>query len=301
MVSKQGPQRPRFVPVALILGSMRIDLHTHSNISDGTQSPRQLIKAAAAARLDVVALTDHDSTLGWAQAAAQATASGVALVRGAEISATHNGVSVHLLSYLHDPEHPGLVAQNLQVQNARTDRARHMVDLLSQDFALDWDSVLAQTVAGTTIGRPHLADALVACGAVADRTQAFETILRPGSPYYVPHFAPGALDAISNIRAAGGVAVFAHPGANARGRVVPDAVIGAMREAGLQGLEVDHRDNPVEQRGRLRQLAQEYDLLITGSSDYHGDGKPNRLGENTTTEEVFAQIEALGQLQVIRP
>lgn len=280
---------------------MRIDLHTHSNISDGTQSPRQLIKSAAAAHLDVVALTDHDSTLGWEEATLQSLASGVALVRGAEISATHNGVSVHLLSYLHDPQHAGLVSQNEHVQRARSDRARHMVDLLSRDFPLDWQSVMAQTVAGTTIGRPHLADALVACGAVVDRTEAFETILRPGSAYYVPHYAPAALEAISNIRAAGGVAVFAHPGANARGRVVPDAVIGAMREAGLQGLEVDHRDNPPEQRGRLRQLAQEFDLLVTGSSDYHGDGKPNRLGENITTPEVFAQIEELGQLEVIRP
>lgn len=290
-----------FSRVGHILGTMRIDLHTHSNVSDGTQSPKQLIKAGVTANLDVIALTDHDTTLGWDEAAAQAQASGIALVRGAEISAKHNGVSVHLLSYLHDPTHPGLVSQNEAVRRARSDRARHMVELLSQDFAVSWDVVLEQTVEGTTIGRPHLADALVAAGAVEDRTEAFETILRPGSPYYVPHFAPEAIDAIKNIRAAGGVAVFAHPGANARGRIVPDTVVAQMVAAGLQGLEVDHRDNPVEQRSRLRELACEFDLLTTGSSDYHGDGKPNRLGENLTTPEVFETIAALGTIEVVRP
>lgn len=280
---------------------MRIDLHTHSNASDGTQSPRALIRAAIAAKLDVVALTDHDTTIGWQQAAQTAVAEGIALVRGAEISAKNNGISVHLLSYLHDPNHPGLVAQNEHVQAARTDRARKMVELLARDFPVTWESVLAQTVDGTTIGRPHLADALVAAGVVENRTEAFGSILRPGNDYYVPHFAPDSLDAIARIRAAGGVAVFAHPGANARGRIVPDPVLAAMVEAGLQGLEVDHRDNPPEQRARLREFADKYDLLITGSSDYHGDGKPNRLGENLTSTEAFTEIEKLGALEVIRP
>lgn len=280
---------------------MRIDLHTHSNVSDGTESPGQLIKAAVAANLDVVALTDHDTTLGWDEAAEQAVSSGIALVRGAEISAKHKGFSVHLLSYLHDPDSPGLVSQNVLVRQARTDRARLMVGLLAKDFDLTWETLLAQTVDGTTIGRPHLADALVAAGAVADRTQAFDTILRPGSPYYLPHFAPNALDTIVNIRAAGGVAVLAHPGAQARGQVVPDSVIEEMVNVGLQGLEVNHRDNPPQQQVRLDALATKFDLLVTGSSDYHGTGKPNRLGENMTALPVFEAIERLGKLQVIRP
>lgn len=259
------------------------------------------MKAAVAANLDVVALTDHDTTLGWQEAATQAVKSGIALVRGAEISAKYKGFSVHLLSYLHEAEHPGLVAQNVLVRQARTDRARAMVELLAKDFDLTWETLLAQTVDGTTIGRPHLADALVAAGAVADRTQAFGTILRPGSQYYLPHYAPDALDTIVNIRAAGGVAVLAHPAAHARGRIVPDNVIAEMVGAGLQGLEVDHRDNLPEQRVRLRQLTVDHNLLATGSSDYHGAGKPNRLGENMTAPHVFEAIEELGKLQVIRP
>lgn len=279
---------------------MRIDLHAHTTMSDGTDSPRQLVHAAKAANLDVVAIVDHDSTRGWDEAADAALETGVSLVRGTEVSAKYQGISVHLLSYLHDPLAPVLVQQNGRVRDARVNRARTIVSLIEQDYPITWDDVLAQTEEGTTIGRPHIADALVAAGSIGTRSQAFAEILFPGSPYYVPHYAPDAIDAIAAIREAGGVAVFAHPGANARGRVVPDHVIGEMLEAGLQGLEVFHRDNPLEQRERLLTLANSHDLLITGSSDYHGDGKPNRLGENTTDPAVFAAIEELGVTSVVR-
>lgn len=279
---------------------MRIDLHTHSTFSDGTDTPTELLENAKAAGLDAVALVDHDSTLGWEEAETAALATGVQLIRGTEVSAKHNGISVHLLCYLQDPHHGDLRAAHERVRHARVNRAQLMVETLTGDFGITWDDVLAQTQEGTTIGRPHIADAIVAAGVVPDRSTAFTQLLYPGSKYYVPHFAPDALDAIEAIRAAGGVAVFAHPAAAARGRVVPDRVIGEMAEAGLQGLEVFHRDNPQDQRERLISMARQFDLLITGSSDYHGDGKPNRLGENTTDPEVFAAIEELGVTPVVR-
>lgn len=278
-----------------------IDLHTHSNASDGTESPAGVVGSAAAAGLDVVALTDHDTTSGWDEAAEAALRTGVALVRGTEVSARSAGISVHLLSYLHDPTHPALVAQNDEVRVARSERARTMVRLLGRDFDVTWDDVLAQTEPGTTIGRPHIADALVHAGYAPDRSAAFASILRTGSDYYVPHYAPDALDAIRAVRAAGGVPVFAHPGADVRGRVVGDEVIEEMAAAGLLGLEVHHRDNGPEQQRRLTMMARSLDLFVTGSSDYHGAGKPNRLGENTTDPAVLALIEEIGRSDVIRP
>lgn len=278
-----------------------IDLHTHSNASDGTESPGGVVESAARAGLDVVALTDHDTTSGWAEAAEAALRTGVTLVRGTEVSARSAGVSVHLLSYLHDPDHPQLVAQNDEVRRARSERARTMVRLLGRDFDVTWDDILAQTEPGTTIGRPHIADALVHAGYAPDRSAAFASILRTGSDYYVPHYAPDALDAVRAVRAAGGVPVFAHPGADLRGRVVDDAVIEEMAAAGLAGLEVRHRDNGPEQQRRLTMIARSLGLFVTGSSDYHGAGKPNRLGENTTHPAVLAQIEELGRSDVIRP
>lgn len=279
---------------------MRIDLHTHSAVSDGTDAPAQLVADAARAGLDVVALTDHDTAQGWDEAADAARAHGIALVRGIELSARADGVSVHLLSYLPDSEHPALAGELARIRDDRLARARRIVERVAVDFPLAWEDVLAQTGPGTTVGRPHIADALVARGHVPDRSAAFATILRTGSPYYVPHYAPDALAAIALVLDAGGVPVFAHPGARARGRIVSDATIAAMADVGLAGLEVAHRDNDPRQRERLTGLARELGLFTTGSSDYHGAGKPNRLGENTTEPEIFHEIERRGRQAVIR-
>ncbi|WP_182111914.1 MULTISPECIES: PHP domain-containing protein [unclassified Actinotalea] len=281
---------------------MRIDLHTHSVASDGTDAPGELVAAAAAAGLDVVALTDHDTTRGWAEAEAAVPRHGVALVRGAEVSCLVDGrMSVHLLSYLHDPTHPGLLAEAERTREARLQRARAMVDLIAADLDLTWDDVEAQTVPGTTVGRPHIADALAAKGHVPDRSAAFATVLAVGSPYYVPHYAPDAETAVRLVRAAGGVPVLAHPGAHVRGRILSDDAIGRLVDAGLLGLEVDHRDHDESQRRRLAGIAADAGLLVTGSSDYHGAGKPNLLGEFTTSPEVLEAIEARGLLPVVRP
>lgn len=274
---------------------MKIDLHTHSNVSDGTQAPAELVAAAAAARLDVMALTDHDSTDGWDRAFEAARRHGVGLVPGMEISCkTSRGVSVHLLSYLHDPLNVDLLEEITKAKDARLTRAERMVERLAEDYPLNWDDVSAHVAPGATVGRPHIADALVAAGIVSDRNEAFASILTSHSRYFVSHYAVDPVLAVELVRGAGGVPVFAHPVASSRGRVVAPEIFHDMIDAGLLGLEVDHRDNPPEGRAWLRQLAHERGLFTTGSSDYHGAGKPNLLGENTTSPEVLERLLAYG-------
>lgn len=279
---------------------MRIDLHTHSDRSDGTQPPAEVIAAAAAAGLDVVGLTDHDTTSGWAEAIAALSAHpGLQLITGTEVTARMPrsgtwGLPVHLLSYLHDPSHPELLALLEFNLDSRNQRISLMVQRLQEDYAITEELVFEQVAPGATIGRPHVADTLVALGVVAERSQAFEELLAPGSRYYVPTPAPLATEVVAAIRAAGGVAVVAHPAARARGYILDDDEIATLAAHGLQGLEVDHRDHQTADRLRLQGLAADLGLFMTGSSDYHGAGKPNRLGENLTTPEVLEQIIAAG-------
>ncbi|NUT69943.1 PHP domain-containing protein [Pseudarthrobacter sp. C4D7] len=282
---------------------MRIDLHAHSNVSDGTETPADVMASAARAGLDVVALTDHDSTAGWAEASAAAHTYGVALVPGMEVSCrTEEGISVHLLSYLHDPTHPGLLEEITKAKDSRLTRAERMVTILAEDYPLTWDDVIHHVAPGATLGRPHIADALVAAGVVEDRSEAFASILTSRSRYFIPHYAPDPATAVELVRAAGGVPVFAHPVASARGRIVGERTYREMIDAGLAGLEINHRDNPEEGREFLRRLAARHDLVITGSSDYHGTGKPNLLGENVTSPDMLARIEELGTgTAVVRP
>jgi predicted metal-dependent phosphoesterase TrpH len=281
---------------------VRIDLHAHSSASDGTDAPDQLAAAAAAAGLDVVAITDHDTTAGWAEAAAAAPAYGVALVRGMEISCAVDGISVHLLSYLHDPAQADLAAEVERARDSREHRAAHMVDLLSEDYDVSWADVMAHTRPGASLGRPHMADALVRKGVVATRDEAFADILSSRSRYYVGHYAIDARRAIRLVRAAGGVPVMAHPLAHRRGRVVSDSVIAELAEAGLGGIEAFHPDHDDGNVRHARALAEEFGLLVTGSSDYHGTGKVNRLGDRTTDLVVLQQIEAESSgVPVVRP
>ena len=280
---------------------MRIDLHTHSTASDGTQSPAVVVGAAVLAGLDVLALTDHDTTSGWDEAAAAAAHHGIALVRGIEISCQHEGISIHLLGYLQNPTAPGLIEVLDHSRRSRQTRAQRIVELLSKDVPLGWEDVLEQIEPGATIGRPHVADAMVAKKIVASRGEAFEQYLSDRSPYYVSHYAPDPVLAVRLVLEAGGVAVMAHPFASVRGRVVDDEVIEAMAAAGMAGLEAYHRDHSVAQVRHGLGLAASLDLFVTGSSDYHGDGKPNVLGENTTGPEVLQRIEDLATgVQVLR-
>ncbi|UZN02066.1 PHP domain-containing protein [Cellulomonas sp. S1-8] len=278
---------------------MRIDLHTHSRASDGTQSPADLVLAARAAGLDVVALTDHDTTAGWDEAATTARDAGIALVRGTEVSARARGVSVHLLSYLQDPDHATLADELARARASRVDRARSIVERLARDVPITWQDVLDQARDAVVVGRPHIADALVARGVVPDRDAAFAHLLASDGPYHVDHYAPEAPAAVAAIRASGGVPVFAHPAADGRGRVVPDRVFDELADAGLAGLEVGHRDHSAAQRERLLVIAERLGLLVTGSSDYHGTGKANRLGENLTDPQVLAEIVRQGTTEVV--
>ncbi|NHU85531.1 PHP domain-containing protein [Kocuria sp. JC486] len=272
---------------------MQIDLHTHSTASDGTQPPADVIRCAAEAGLDVVALTDHDTTVGWPEAAEAAERHGIALVRGTEVSCqTETGISVHLLSYLQDPDHEGLNEVMERARTSRLTRARRMTELIGQDHPITWEMVQEHVADGATVGRPHLADTLVTAGVVADRTEAFDTILHPRSGYYVRHYAPDPVTAVRLVRAAGGVPVMAHPMAAVRGRVVGTEVLEAMIDAGLAGLEIAHRDNSEAGRAQLSELAAQHDLIVTGSSDYHGAGKPNQLGENLTSIHSLRRIES---------
>jgi predicted metal-dependent phosphoesterase TrpH len=281
---------------------MLIDLHTHSTASDGTQPPAEVVAAAAAAGLDVVALTDHDTTAGWDEAAEAAGNHRISLVRGIEISCQHEGISIHLLCYLHNPAAPGLLAELDRSREGRETRAQRIVELLSEDFPLDWDDVLKQVKPGATIGRPHIADAMVDKGIVVSREQAFAEYLNDESAYYVSHYAPDPVLAVRLVADAGGVAVMAHPFASIRGRVVAESVIEAMAAAGMPGLEVHHRDHSGAQVRHGLEVAASLGLFVTGSSDYHGAGKPNQLGENTTDPEVLARIEDLATgVGVLRP
>lgn len=283
---------------------MKIDLHTHSSASDGTQLPGEVIRSAAEAGLDVVALTDHDTTAGWEEAAEAAREHAMAFVPGTEVSCqTDDGISVHLLSYLQDPQDRALDEVMQRARRSRRTRAERMVELIAEDYPISWEQVLDQVVGDATVGRPHLADALVAAGIAQTRSEAFSTVLHPRSGYYVGHYAPDPVTAVRLVRQAGGVPVMAHPLAGVRGRTVGQEVFDAMIEAGLAGLEIAHRDNPPEARAVLSQMAAEHDLIVTGSSDYHGSGKPNELGENLTSEQSLRRImaEADSGTQVVRP
>ncbi|MCK0111090.1 PHP domain-containing protein [Ornithinimicrobium sp. F0845] len=270
---------------------MRIDLHTHSTCSDGTEPPGQVVRSAETAGLDVVALTDHDTAAGWAEADLAGQEVGVTVVPGIEVSCRSRGASVHVLAYLVDPEVEAFRHELELARDSRATRLQRMADLLIRDGYLDsFEQVLEGVPPGATLGRPHLADAMVAAGRFFDRDAAFADVLSSSSPYYVGHYATDPVRGVEVIRAAGGVAVLAHPLAAARGRVVGEDVIAAMADAGLAGLEVDHRDHTSADRARAADLADRLGLLRTGSSDYHGTGKPNRLGENTTAPEVLAAI-----------
>ncbi|MCC9154255.1 PHP domain-containing protein [Streptomyces parvulus] len=269
---------------------MRIDLHTHSTASDGTDTPAQLVRKAATAGLDVVALTDHDTTRGHAEALA-ALPEGLTLVTGAELSCRLDGVSMHMLAYLFDPEEPAFLAERELVRDDRVPRARGMVARLNDlGVPVTWEQV-ARIAGGGSVGRPHVASALVEIGVVPTVGDAFTgDWLADGGRAFVPKRETDPFEALRLIKGAGGVAVFAHPAAVKRGRTVPESAIADLAAAGLDGIEIDHMDHDAGTRARLRGVADELGLLATGSSDYHGSRKTCVLGQYTTDPEVYGEI-----------
>ncbi|WIN00973.1 PHP domain-containing protein [Actinoplanes oblitus] len=274
--------------------SSRIDLHCHSTASDGTLTPAELVRAGAAAGLDVMAITDHDTTGGWAAAEA-ARPAGLRLVRGAELSCRWHGVqpsiSLHLLAYLFDPAEPALARAMLLLRTDREQRGERIVEKLRADgVPITWDEVHGYA-AGGSVGRPHIAQALIRAGLVGSTTEAFASTWL-GARYFVPKTDLDVFDAVAAVRAAGGVPVFAHPRATKRGRVVPDELIVELADAGLFGLEADHEDHSPAERAEIRSLADRLGLVVTGSSDFHGTHKTVQLGAFVTAPEVFEKIAA---------
>ncbi|MGW6280714.1 PHP domain-containing protein [Kribbella sp. NPDC055071] len=272
---------------------MRIDLHTHSNRSDGTDPVDVLIAHAAQAGLDVIALTDHDTADGWAEGRRAAEDLGVGFVPGIEISCKLSGISVHLLAYLPDPSYPPLADDLKVVRDGRTDRIPTIVARLNSiGVPLTVDEVLAQATGTPSVGRPHVADALVANGTVANRTEAFDRFLADGRAGHVPHYALDPGHAIDLVRAAGGVPVIAHPWGRSSYKVMTEETIGRLVEDhGLGGIEVDHQDHSPQSRTALRAIAQDLGIIYTGSSDHHGVGKIDHdLGVNTTEPEQFERL-----------
>lgn len=285
----------------------RIDLHSHSNRSDGKESPTQVFEYAAEVGVTVLALTDHDTTTGWAEGAAAAARLGIGFVPGIEVTTRakvlvgerHRYISVHMLAYLPDPSYKPLASEMHDTVGSREIRAMGITDRLAKDFPITWDLVLEMLEDGATIGRPAIADALVKLGVVADRAEAFRGPLDKHGPYYIATDTTDTFDAIKLIREAGGVPVIAHPltdlGPGAARGDLPEEHFEKLIDAGLMGFEVYHREVPENARDWLLMLAQKHDLIVTGSSDYHGiHGKPNRLGENTTAPEMFERILAAG-------
>ena len=244
---------------------------------------------AREAGLDVVALTDHDTTAGYAEAGA-ALPPGLELVPGAEISCAAGGVSLHLLAYLFDPLEPEFAAARRGLRESRRGRAERMVaSLAAAGTGVTWEQV--QALAGGTVGRPHVAQALVARGLVPTVAAAFTPEwIGTGGRHWAGKRELDVVAAIGLVRRAGGVTVFAHPGAAARGVTVGDEVVADMAAAGLAALEVEHVDHEQDARRHLRGLAAELGLLTTGGSDFHGANKSVRLGEHTTDEATYAQL-----------
>jgi hypothetical protein len=272
-----------------------IDLHTHSTASDGTDSPAELVRAAAEAGLSVVALTDHDTTSGWDEAAS-ALPSGLTLVRGMELSCTGRGedgrpVPVHLLAYLFDPANEVFATERARLRSERVTRLRAIAEKMAADgLPIDPDAVLAS--AGAAAGRPHLGRALIDAGYVPDMNAAFAGPLATDGKYYVEKVDTPLEVAVDMIAAAGGVSVLAHARARTRGRILDLDHIRELAARGLGGVEVHHMDHSPADTAVMADLAAELDLIVTGSSDYHGTNKTVKLGEYSTAPKQYDRLVA---------
>lgn len=271
-----------------------IDLHTHTNRSDGTDTPRELINKAISIGIHVLGITDHDTTSSWTEAT-QSARGEISLALGSEISClTSDGISVHILGLLFDGANLDIQRMLEENRDGRLPRMRAMIEKMrASGIDISMDEVESVRPPGATLGRPHLADALVKKGVIKSRDEAFQGMLNNDSIFYVAHLSPTPTEAIQLINIAGGVAVIAHPFASMRGQNLTVNGFVDLVEAGLHGIEVDHRDQNPDERGILWAIAQELDLVVTGASDYHGNGKVNSLGEFQTSPEQWEKLESL--------
>jgi predicted metal-dependent phosphoesterase TrpH len=273
-----------------------IDLHTHTDRSDGTFSPAELVRRAAGLEIEVLGLTDHDTTAGLDEAVATAVGLGVEVVPAVELSAELDGTSVHVLGYWMDPGDRALQEELSRLRDDRFRRGELMVQKLrSLGLQVSFERV-REIAAGGNIVRPHVAQAMVEAGVVATEAEAFDRWIADGRPAHVPKHALHPVEAVGLIRRAGGVAVLAHPGMWVDEDSVPDELIEAMAEAGMAGLEVDHTDHDAAQRERYRSMAERLGLIATGGSDCHGTRyDPVRLGTSLCEPEGFAALRALAR------
>lgn len=271
--------------------SQIIDLHTHSNESDGTDTPAELVAKAHQSGISVLALTDHDSISGW-QSALDNKSSELSLVLGAEVSCqTEDALSVHMLGLLFDPNNLALLDAMAQTRVNRVSRMEKIVARLQEaGIEITIEDVYAELSEGATLGRPHLADAMVRRRIVSNRGEAFEKYLHNRSKFYIPDASPTPETAIKLIKDAGGVAIIAHPFASLRGRIISPEYLEQLIAAGLDGIEIHHRDHNQSERDQLTAIARRYSLIVTGGSDYHGSGKENLLAENKTDIGQFEKI-----------
>lgn len=271
---------------------MLIDLHAHTNLSDGLDSPDELVQRAIIEKISVLAITDHDTVESWQRLRNHSGSGALTIVPGAEISCrTSSGMSVHMLGYLFDPQDHRLAEMMSLTRDDRIPRMKKIIQLLN-DAGIDvtFDDVAARADGAATVGRPHLADALIALGVVASREEAFTRYLHNDSPFYVGHLAPAPEEAIAAIKNAGGVSILAHGLAGTRGDIYALDDIASLVEHGLDGVEVDHRDHDQQARLSLRELADSLNIFATGSSDYHGVSVGQRLAMEVTAPEVWEGI-----------
>jgi predicted metal-dependent phosphoesterase TrpH len=271
----------------------KADLHSHSNASDGTTPPAEVMRRAAAAGLDVIALTDHDTVAGHGAAVA-ALPPGLVLLPGMELSCRLAGHSVHVLAYLFDPAHEELAAEMAAIRESRISRARAMVSRLAELGApVTWEQV-TEIAGDGVVGRPHIARALAAAGVVATPADAFTPEwIGAGGRAHVARYALDPSRAVALVRAAGGVTVLAHPRGSSRGWQIPDDVIADLAAAGLTGVEIEHPQQDEAQRARLRELAASLDLVPSGGSDDHGELTGFRIGAETAPAGSYQRLVGL--------
>jgi predicted metal-dependent phosphoesterase TrpH len=269
------------------------DLHTHSTRSDGTLTPSEVVELASTRDLAGIALTDHDTTAGLPEAREAAAGKGLEVLTGCELSAEHQGQPVHVLGYAFDPQEPLFAARREWIRAGRVRRAERMVERLRELGADVSFERVRELAGGASVGRPHIARALVEAGVVPDVPTAFsQDWIGTGGRAYVAKTAVTPVEAVGLIRGAGGVAVLAHPSIHAGASAVPEPVIRAMAAAGMAGLEVDHPDQPPEDRAHWRRLAAELGLEATGASDCHGALYGYRIGVCRTPEAVLERLLA---------
>lgn len=267
-----------------------IDLHTHSTFSDGTTPPEENVALAAAAGLEGMALTDHDTMDGWERAERACGAVGIEFVPGLEFSCEAGGHSVHVLGYWVDPSHEGLRSECARLRGERARRCTQMLALLTEHgVTIDEESVYRHA-RGAPLGRPHIAAVLVERGIVPDLGTAFDRYIGDGGVAYVPKHALSPIRGVELLRAAGGVAVLAHPARSSP--AVNVALVEAMAAAGLAGIEADHAGHDPDEVRHWRAIAQANGLLVTGSSDFHGDREESGVGERATSRAVVEQLRA---------